>query len=313
MRKSDPDFLKRICDLYASGYSNSLRQIADKMGVGCATLYMWMRDPEITLDEWMGEQNISFGKAMTMARQVATFVTVSESLEEFVRAGRKVQVFHHGVPSWVADELFARSTPAEQKDLVALGVCWPDGLKRDAQGNRIILTKVELAPSDLIQKFAAATMPKIYGAKLEVTSKDGGATTGVTTIGERRPIPSAFLPFASKKDLEDSAVEMISDGGDPEVFSEPDEALDDLLGPDPVLAPTTDTPAPMFDPEPSPYLEPLPVETVIVNRESLPPNYIPTPQPILQPKAIPAGWRQAWDELQAKQQRNALPDKTNRG
>jgi hypothetical protein len=114
------------------------------------------------------------------------------------------------------------------------------------------------------------------------------------------------------------AIEMIGDGGDPEVFAEVDASrdadLDDLLGPEPVLTPTTDTPAPEYDPEPAPYLEPLPTEAVIVvNRESLPPNYVPTSSAILQPKAIPAGWRAEYEKLMAKSERNSLPDRTDRG
>jgi len=320
MRKSDLDFMTRICDLYASGYSNSLGQIAKKVGVSTASMYQWMVDPEIILPEYMGQQNVPFGRAMQMARNVSKMVTISESLEEFVRAGRKVQVFHHGCPSYVEDELFARSTPAERKALVELGVCWPDGLKRDKDLNRIILTKIEPCPAQLIERYAAANS-SVYRDKIEVTSKDGG-TSGVTTIGAARPIPKAFLEFASKADLEaGGAIEMIGDGGDPEIFSEPDASrtlrdadLDDLLGPEPVLTPVTDTPPPKYDPTPAPFLEPLPTESVIVvNRESLPPNYVPTSSAILQPKSVPAGWRAEYEKLMAKSERNSLPDRTDRG
>src|ERR1700693_1992255 len=103
-KKTDPEILIGILDTYCSGVTNSLGTVAAMNGVSFKSIYSWLRDPEIILDEYMGEKNISFGKAMNLARNVSKALTISRSLEDRVLNGLKIQVWHHGEPSYLDDE-----------------------------------------------------------------------------------------------------------------------------------------------------------------------------------------------------------------
>ena len=306
-KKTDPEILIGILDTYCSGVTNSLGTVATMNGVSFKSVYTWLRDETLILDEYMGVENISFGKAMNMARNVSKALTISRSLEDRVLNGLKVQVWHHGEPSFVDDE---QAILVEDLDLRETLFGYRDGKKRDADGNRIIATRVEAPPAQLVEVYARANMPSIYGNKNEVTMR-GNLNLGVTVAGTRPPLPAEVLAQIAPKPVTET--NLLTDTTDGEVYEA--DSLDDLLGPDPVLAPTTDTPPEAYDPEPvaalpraswptsSPMIASAPTE-----RETSPPqpvNSILGPTP----KTIPAGWRSEWEKLQA---RPGLPDKNNR-
>jgi hypothetical protein len=146
--------------------------------VSWSSIYEYMRDPNIILPEFMGEKNLTFKKAMNMARKCATVSIISQSLEERVLNGTLEEVFHHGQPTWVEDEelvLFG-----EKFALDVLGM--PDMYKRDADGNRIVRTRRVPAPAQLVAEFARANMPGVYGTRSEVTMR-GQVNLGVTVLG----------------------------------------------------------------------------------------------------------------------------------
>lgn len=181
--KNDPEFLIQILDDYSSGMTNSLEVLAKRNGVNVRTLFMWMRDKSLTLN-YMGRENITFGQAMGMARNVMKAVTVGRTLEDYVLNGRRVEVWHHGRPQFEEDEELVKLGEDFVRDVLGL----PDMYKRDLNGNRVIATRVEYAPAQLIEKYASANMPGVYGNKSEVTMK-GQVSLGVTTIGTQRPLP----------------------------------------------------------------------------------------------------------------------------
>ncbi len=180
--------LLQILDDYSSGASNSLEAIAIRNGIAIRTLFMWMRDENLIVD-YLGREGITFGQAMGAARNVMKIVTVGRVFEDYVLNGRKVEAWHHGEPSYVDDEQAILIDDLDTREML---YGYRDGKKRDADGHRIIRTRVEYAPAQLIQKFAESNMPKIYGNKSEVTMK-GSVGLGVTTVGVQRPIPPDVL------------------------------------------------------------------------------------------------------------------------
>jgi hypothetical protein len=288
-RKTDPDLLIRILDTYTSGITNSLQTVASMNGVSFASVYTWLKDPEIIIPEYMGEINIPFGKAMNLARNVAKAITISRSLEDRVLNGLRVQIVHHGAFLYVDDEAAIRATDEDFKWGVEAGIFWPDKKMRDKAGNRIVATKIEAPPAQLVEVYARANMPAVYGNKNEVTVK-GNVGIAVSTIGAQRPLPVQFQTPPPPPQLE-AVTETASDDG--EVYSEA-ASLDELLG----VEPATDTPPDVYvDAAPEP-IAPPPIEPdPVMIREPTPAAYAPTPSP------IPAGWRNEWLALQAKQRR----------
>ena len=296
MKKRDPDLLIRILDDYSSGYTVSLTRIAERHGLSFRSIYQWLKLPDLIIPEWNGFVGKTFGECMQQARSIAKAIVVGNSLEEYCLRGRKVSVWHHGVPSYVDCEIAASCASEEEfKTLCELGVCWPDKKKRVKNPEtgiweRVIATRMELAPSDLIFRFAAANMPGLYGHKSEVTMR-GNVSLGVTTIAPalRRPVPEAALPFARPSDLDRVPVtETIGDGGQPEVFSADDD-LDELLGVDDDSAPRG---ADLDEVEPERVTRSEPSE-----RETSPP-----PDPMLAPtKTIPEAWRVELEALERRQ------------
>ena len=64
---------------------------------------------------YMGEQNITFGRAMNLARNVSKAITVSRALEDRVLNGIKIEVWAAGQPSYLDDESAIRATDADFK------------------------------------------------------------------------------------------------------------------------------------------------------------------------------------------------------
>ena len=70
MLKNNSELLLAVLDDYSSGAVHSLEGLAQRHGIAVRTLFMWMRDKNITLD-YMGRTGITFGQAMQQARTVA--------------------------------------------------------------------------------------------------------------------------------------------------------------------------------------------------------------------------------------------------
>ena len=245
--KNDPELLIRILDTYTSGVTNSLETVAAMNGVSFRSVYSWLRDESITVD-YMGEQNITFGRAMNLARNVSKVLTVGRSLEDRVLNGLKVQVWHHGQPSYVDDE---KAILIEDLDLRELIFGYRDGKKRDADGNRIIATRIEAPPAQLVEVYARANMPSIYGHKTETTIR-GNLELGVQVVGSRGPVPPEALPYATAADLAGTITETtLIESAKGEVFEAvaADEVLDELLGLE-VTDTSPDAPEP-DEPEPA--------------------------------------------------------------
>ncbi len=253
MLKNKPELLMQILDDYSSGVTNSLERLAQRNGVALRTLFTWLKDKTLIIPEYMGRENITFGQAMQMSRNVMKAVTVGRTLEDYVLNGRRVEVWHHGRPQFEEDEELVALGEEFVRDVLGL----PDMYRRDLNGNRILATRVEYAPAQLIEKYAAANMPSIYGVKSEVTMK-GQVALGVATIpGPQRPIPA---------DVQARLAEL-----QPARVTETKK-----------LAPTTDT-VEQFEPEPD-FVTPPPApepERVIrsapTEREQIAP---PTPKPV---------------------------------
>jgi len=299
--KTNSELLIRILDTYTSGQTASLARIAEICGVSFSSIYQWMKDPEILVD-YMGQTQISFAAAMQMARSVSRAMIVSQSLENFVLQGRTTAIVHHGEFSYVDDEAAIAATDEEFKLGLDLGYFFPDKKKRDQNGCRIVATRVELCPAQLIEKFAASAIPSVYGQRSELTVK-GNVSLGVQTVGgPRRPIPAEFVQYATPRDLAlDGVVEttLLTDDSGGEVYEA--DSLDDLLGLDddePDMAVTDTAPD---EPEPEAVLrnaqpEPVMIVSAPTERETSPP-----PSPILAtPKTVPAGWRAEYQALQEK-------------
>lgn len=294
-RKTDPDLLIRILDTYTSGITNSLQTVASLNGVSFASVYTWLKDPAIIIPEYMGEIDIPFGKAMNLARNVAKAITISRSLEDRVLNGLRVQIVHHGAFLYVDDEAAIRATDEDFKWGCEQGIFWPDKKKRDKDGNRIVATKIEAPPAQLVEVYARANMPAVYGNKNEVTVK-GSLGIAVSTIGNQRPLP---VQFQTPPPQLEAITETASDDGEPETF-EAENSLDELLGVDPVSPATGTAPDVFVDAAPEPIAPPPPIaaEPVMIRD---PAAYVATPSDILAaPKVIPAGWRYEWDELQKR-------------
>lgn len=186
MLKNNLELLMQILDDYASGTTNSLEMLAKRNGISLRTLFTWLKDKTLIIPEFMGRENITFGQAMQQARNVMKAVTVGRTLEDYVLNGRRVEVWHHGRPQFEEDEGLVKLGEAFVRDVLGL----PDMYRRDDNGNRILATRVEYAPAQLIEKYASANMPNLYGNKSEVTMR-GQVALGVATIaGPQRPIPA---------------------------------------------------------------------------------------------------------------------------
>jgi hypothetical protein len=188
VRKNQIEFLYEILDYAASGVTHNLSVIAKRMGMSPTTIFMWIKDKNIVLPEFMGRQGVTFGQAMQMARNVTKNVTIARTLEDYVAHGRVVDVWHHGVRQYRDDEFAMRLSEAEFADALEMGLVCEDKKLRDANGNRIPETRIEHAPAQLIEKYASANMAHVYGTKTEVTMK-GHVSLGTTVIGKLPPIP----------------------------------------------------------------------------------------------------------------------------
>lgn len=253
MLKNKPEFLLQILNDYSSGITNSLEVLAQINGVSIRSLFVWMRDPTITVD-FMGREGITFGQAMTMARNVMKVVTVGKTLEEYVLRGREIQVWHGGAPSYLDDE---EAILEEDLDVREMLYGYRDGKKRDANGNRIIATRIEYAPAQLIEKYAASNMSAVYGNKSEVTMR-GNVGLGVTVVGQRPPLPPEVQAMVAGEITDMVKVKV------------------------PQIAPATDTPE-QYEPEPNldvPVTAPEPervIRSLPGEREKIAP---PTPKPV---------------------------------
>lgn len=257
--KNDTEFLIQILDDYSSGVTNSLEVLAKRNGVNVRTLFMWMRDKSLVLD-YMGRSQITFGQAMAMARNVMKAVTVGRTLEDYVLNGRRVEVWHHGRPQFEEDETLVKLGEEFVRDVLGL----PDMYRRDANGNRILATRIEYAPAQLIETYARANMPSVYGNKSEVTMK-GQVSLGVTTMGIQRPLPPevqaqiASDASGGREKITETVKLAAPTTSTPEQFTAVDPDLEDIL-------------QPVAAPEPERVIRDVPSE-----REKVAP---PTPKPM---------------------------------
>ncbi|WMT75074.1 hypothetical protein [Bradyrhizobium sp. Ash2021] len=251
MLKNDPEFLIQILDDYSSGATHSLEMLAKRNGISVRTIFMWARDKSLVLD-YMGRQNITFGQAMAIARNVAKAIIVSRTLESYVAEGRRCEVWHHGRPQFEEDESLVALGEEFVRDVLGL----PDMFKRDLNGNRIIATRVEYAPAQLIEKYAASNLPAVYGNKSEVTMK-GQVSLGVTTIGQRAPLPLEVQAMQRGEITDTVKVAQLAPTTDTPAQYEP----------------TTDTPE-QYEPEPDVETVPEPVQII---RDIPPKDFIAPP------------------------------------
>lgn len=200
--KNDTALLTRFCYFIASGRTHALTtacelfSASEERKIGWDRVYEWMRDPNLILPEFMGEKDITFKKAMTIARKCAAIAAVTQSLEDKVANGVKSLVWAHGgEPSWEDDEYAMRLTEEEFKDALAMGIVWPDKKRRDSNGNRIQRTRIDPAPAQLVEMYARSQMRRIYGDKSEINVK-GGMNLGVTVMGQTaRRLPPRDIPM----------------------------------------------------------------------------------------------------------------------
>jgi hypothetical protein len=146
----------------------------------------------------MGEVDITFKRAFTIARKVAAIAAVTNTLEDKVANGVKSLVWAHGgEPSWEDDEAAIRATPDELATGIELGYFWADKKRRDADGNRVQRTRIDPAPAQLVEMFARSQMRRIYGDKSELAIK-GNVNLGVQVLGRStgRPFsPPRAIPM----------------------------------------------------------------------------------------------------------------------
>jgi hypothetical protein len=178
--KTDIPFLTALAYRLAEGDIVSLVELCRRVSneedrtVSWASVYSWMRDPSIILPEFMGQTDVPFKKAMNIAKKCARTAVISRSLEDRVLNGTEIQVWHHGVPAYVDDEELIRLGWDFCRDVLGL----VDMKKRDADGNRIIQTRREPAPAQLVETYARAHLPNVYGLKSEVKRRDVAGCAG---------------------------------------------------------------------------------------------------------------------------------------
>ncbi|SIO24669.1 hypothetical protein SAMN05443247_03117 [Bradyrhizobium erythrophlei] len=222
MLKNDNELLIKILDDYCSGATHSLEMLAKRNGISTRTLFVWLRDKEITLD-YMGRENITFGEAMKMARNVAKAIIVSRTLEAYVAEGRRCEIFHHGRPQFEEDEALV----ALGEDFVLNVLGLPDMYKRDLNGNRIIATRIEYAPAALIEKYASSNLPGIYGDRREITMR-GNVSLGVTQM-PAPPLPPLVQTMMTGETITETVKLAAPTTDTPEQFEvEPDP---EVIGP----------------------------------------------------------------------------------
>jgi hypothetical protein len=180
MKKNDEELLIACCDTYAGAGTLSLSEVARRNGTTRVSLWSWMNDPNLIISEYMGQQNITFARAMKLARKCAIAMTLSSALEDRVANGSWESVWFQGLPTWVEDE---RTVGWSEDEREALGF-ERDGLLRDPNGNRVQQRRHVPAPAQLIEKFAEANAPKLYGHKSQLTV-DSKINLGVTVIPQR--------------------------------------------------------------------------------------------------------------------------------
>src|SRR4051812_41803030 len=105
MLKNSEQLLIAILEDYSSG-TMSMDRLAKRHGVSPRAMFMWARDPNLMVT-FMG-RTVTFGAAMSLARTVAKAVTVSESLEQYVRNGRETEVWFQGRPQYKEDEALVK-------------------------------------------------------------------------------------------------------------------------------------------------------------------------------------------------------------
>jgi hypothetical protein len=192
-KKSDTAFLIELCDTYAGSGTLSLSETARRCGTTRVSLWTWMNDPTLTI-EYMGRE-VTFGQAMKMARRCAIAMTISSALEDRVANGHYETVWFQGQPTWVEDE---RCVGIDDPDIRELLGFPRDGLLRDENGRRVQQRRHVPAPSQLIEKFAEANAPKLYGAKSKLEI-DNRISLGVTTIPQRvAPSPAPVQVLAQQ-------------------------------------------------------------------------------------------------------------------
>ncbi len=271
MLKNDPDYLLAIADDYASGATHSLEELGRRHGCSVRSLFEWMRDKSLTV-AFMGREQ-TFGQAMQQARTVAKAIVVSRSLESYVAEGRLVQCYHAGEPIYEDDE---EAVAVEDLDVREMLFGYRDGKKRDAQGRRIIRTRREYAPAALIEKYASANLPGVYGNKSEVTMK-GGIGVAVTAVGVQRPLPPEVQAKLSGKVVETTQVPQqigLATDTPVEVFEPDTVELDPPPPPPPVERVIRDVPTAAETP---------PAQTGLLRpRDALDVSRVPNPTPLQQ-------------------------------
>jgi hypothetical protein len=148
VKKNDTDLLIAICDTLAGASTLSLKEVFRRKGVAPVSGFAWMNDPSVILPEYAGEQNITFRRAIALARKCAMQVATSGGLEH----SSFEMVFRAGLPVWEMDPDSADMTPEERLDLGFEEA----GVLRDEHGNRVQQMRRVMPLAQHIEKFIEA-------------------------------------------------------------------------------------------------------------------------------------------------------------
>jgi hypothetical protein len=260
--KKSPTTLLAICDSFANGLSYSGAALAN--GVKPRTIFTWLKlsnagDPDFEI-EYMGEV-MQWVQAMALARK-ALHMEVRARLEARSMLGHAEPIFFQGRPSWVEEEATVGWTEDEREDLGFAR----DGLKRDANGNRIQHVLWHQPPIAAALRVLEMSFGEEYtpASNVNIVNQDAAVMRVAGAAGKVAVPPKPVRP----------QLEVLPGAGlGTEPPDEPDLGNDDLLGPEPVVA---------VEPEPEPA-PPRPVDTGPMIRTATPPEYTSEPAPLLRP------------------------------
>jgi hypothetical protein len=249
MKKNDEELLIACCDTLAGGGTLSLSEVARRNGVTRVSLWSWMNDPALIISEYMGQADISFKRAMKLARKCGIAMTISDTFENRISVGGHWEkVWFQGKPTWVEMEACVGIDDPEVREMLG----YPrDGLLRDPNGNRVQHSRFVPAPAQLIEKFIESNEPKLYGQKSQVTV-DSKINLGVTVIGQRAaPLPVEVVTREITETVVREALEVLP--------AEPEEVLEQF---EPEAEYNQQPEAQGNEPEPEAQAEPEPLEPV---------------------------------------------------
>jgi hypothetical protein len=216
--------LLAIVDDYAGGLTYSGAALANN--VKPRTVFHWMLlstkgDPDFLID-YMGEQR-QFVECLALGRKQLS-MNLRAKFEATCLLGWEERVFFQGRPTWVEEEATLDWTPDERE---AFGFA-RDGLKRDANGNRIQHTIHHAASVAAQIKALEVSFPEEFtpSSNINVINSDTGVMRAAPITGEKVAVPLKPVRPAIEAPAEDADYQ-------------------DLLGPDP----DEDAPTSGNDPE----------------------------------------------------------------